>query len=483
MFLPVTAASVLAQVPASEPAPTTRTTKIGSFDLSLNWRLRAEHWDWFEGSTGDSHYPLGHSQLRVSLGQKRDRVDWLFEGEQVAIVGLPNDAVAPAPLGQLGLGATYYAANGNSQNNANAFVKQAFVQLKQLGPFNLKLGRFEFFDGAEAKSSDPVVNTVVQTRIAHRLISNFGFTAVQRTFDGAQFAWNTGAYSVTAFAARPTAGIFQVNGMPELDIQIYYGAYNRSIKTKSGAGSARLFGVGYVDSRSGVLKTDNRSATARAADQGDIKIGTWGADYVHVLHTKSSGTFDVLGWGVVQTGAWGNLTHQAGAVVAEAGWQPRANALRPWISAGYSYGSGDKDPNDARHGTFFQLLTTPRQYARFPFYNMMNNADAYATVNLRPLSQLVLRSELHDLRLADVADLWYLGGGAFQQSTFGYQGRPSNGSKTLSTVWDVSADYQLMPALVISLYYAHASGAGVVSGVYPVSSNGSLAYAETTLHF
>ena len=234
MFLPVTAASVLAQVPASEPAPTTRTTKIGSLDLSLNWRVRAEHWDWFEGSTGDSHYPLGHSQLRVSLGQKRDRVDWLFEGEQVAIVGLPNDAVAPAPLGQLGLGATYYAANGNSQNNANAFVKQAFVQLKQLGPFNLKLGRFEFFDGAEAKSSDPVVNTVVQTRIAHRLISNFGFTAVQRTFDGAQFAWNTGAHSVTAFGARPTAGIFQVNGMPELDIQIYYGAYNRSIETESG---------------------------------------------------------------------------------------------------------------------------------------------------------------------------------------------------------------------------------------------------------
>src|SRR5439155_25696869 len=117
---------------------------------------------------------------------------------------LPNDAVAPAPLGQSGLGATYYAANDNSVNNASAFVKQAFVQFNGVRPTSLKVGRFEFFDGAEARSTDPAVTTLVQTRIAHRLISNFGFTAVQRTFDGAQFAWNAGPHNVTAFAARPT---------------------------------------------------------------------------------------------------------------------------------------------------------------------------------------------------------------------------------------------------------------------------------------
>jgi len=156
-----------------------------------------------------------------------------------------------------------------------------------------------------------------------------------------------------------------------------------------------VFGVGYVDTRSNVLKTDNRSAVARAADQNNIKIDTWGADYVHVLYTETHGTFDVLGWGVVQTGSWGNMRQRAGAFVGEAGWQPLANLWKPWISAGYSYGSGDSDPNDAQHGTFFRLLTTPRQYARFPFYNMMNNADAYATLNLRPVSRLAGRSEVH----------------------------------------------------------------------------------------
>jgi hypothetical protein len=467
----------------SPAAPGSHDIGVGPFDLSANWRTRVEHWDWFDGATGNGHYGFGHSQLRVGLGQKYDNVDWLFEGEQVALVGLPNDAVAPAPFGQLGLGATYYAANGNRSNNADAFVKQAFIQLKRIGPAHLKLGRFEFFDGTEAPSSDPLVATLIQTRIAHRLISNFGFTAVQRTFDGAQLAWSGGATNVTAFAARPTEGIFQVDGMGELNIQIYYGAYNRSIKAANGAAALRVFGVGYIDSRSSVLKTDNRPTSARAADRQDLRIGTWGADYVHVVHTQSSGTFDALGWGVIQTGAWGRLTQRAQAFVAEGGWQPPASRLNAWISAGYSYGSGDRDPNDARHGTFFQVLTTPRQYARFPFYNMMNNIDAYATVNVRPASKLALRSELHGLRLAAAEDLWYLGGGAFQASTFGYQGRPSGAQRNLSTVWDLSGDYALTPFLTATAYYARAWGHGVIAAIYPKDSSGQLAYVEATIHF
>ena len=126
------------------------------------------------------------------------------------------------------------------------------------------------------------------------MISNFAFSAVQRTYDGAQFSWNAGSNNVTAFAARPTEGVFQVDGMGELDIEVYYGAFNKSIKTRSGEGSLRVFGVGYVDGRS-VLKTDNRPLAARTADHGEIKIGTYGADYVQAFQTARSGTFDVLG--------------------------------------------------------------------------------------------------------------------------------------------------------------------------------------------
>src|SRR5579871_3950378 len=80
------------QVALAQPAA----PQLGSVDVTVNWRTRAEMWDWFEGNSGNSDYGLGHSQLRVGLGQKRPKIDWFIEGEAVAIVGLPTDAVAPA---------------------------------------------------------------------------------------------------------------------------------------------------------------------------------------------------------------------------------------------------------------------------------------------------------------------------------------------------------------------------------------------------
>ncbi len=464
------------------PAPLPK-HKIGPFEISINWRTRAEGWNWFEGPTGNSDYPFWDSLLRIGVGQTRERIDWFAEMEQPSILGLPNDAVVAAPQGQLGLGGSYYAANLNQRNNASVFLKQAYVDFKHLGPARLKLGRFEYFDGTEVKAKDPTLATLVQTRIAHRLISNFGFTAVQRSFDGGQFSLSRGQNTFTFFGARPTAGIFQVDGMPELDVEVYYGAFTRSMDTPHGSAQLRVFGLGYVDDRNTVLKTDNRPATVRTADVNKIQLATYGGNYVQVINTTHAGKFDFLAWGVFQGGAWGALTQRAGAFVGEFGWQPAVKHLKPWLSAGYSYGSGDGNPKDSTHGTFFQVLTTPRQYARFPFYNMINNEDFYGTLNLKPASKLSLRSEAHALRLANKADLWYTGGGAFQPKTFGYTGRPSNNFRSLAKVWDLSADYQITRSFSTTLYYGHAWGESVIAKVYPKDANGQLIFLETNFHF
>lgn len=456
---------------------------LGPLEITINWRTRAEGWNWFQGPTGNSDYGFWDSLLRVGIGQTRESFDWFLEGEQPSILGLPNNAVVAAPQGQLGLGGNYYAANNNNTNVANGFVKQAFVNFKHLGPSALKIGRFEYFDGLEVKPKDAVLATIIQTRISSRLISNFAFTAVQRSFDGVQFSVNSGQNNFTFFGARPTQGVFQVKGMDELDIDTYYGSYTRSVTTGQSAGELRVFALGYIDHRTLVLKTDNRPAPIRAADTGKIEIATWGADYAHVFNTTNSGKFDFLVWGALQTGSWGSLDQRAGSFVGEAGWQPPVKMLQPWVSAGYSYGSGDGNPNDSRHGTFFQVLPTPRQYARFPFYNMMNNEDLYASLNLRPLSKLGFRSEVHTLRLASASDLWYSGGGAFQPKTFGYTGRPSNGNRGLGNVWDVSADYQVTRSFGATLYYGHDWGKGVISAIYPKEANGQLIFLETNFHF
>jgi hypothetical protein len=465
----------------SHPQPSNH--KVGPFELSVNWRTRAEGWQWFQAGSGNSEYAFWDSLLRIGIGQTRESLDWFAEVEQPSILGLPDDAVVKAPQGQLGLGGTYYAANGQEVNNASIFLKQAFVNFKHLGPATAKLGRFEFFDGTEVKPADPTLATIVETRIAHRLISNFGFSAVQRTFDGAQLGFNFGQSNVTLFGARPTAGVFQVDGMDELDVDVYYGAFTRSVSSHNGAGLLRIFALGYADDRNRVLKTDNRSASARKADISKIELATYGANYAHVFNTDHAGKFDLVMWGALQSGSWGSLTQRAGAAVGEFGWQPDVGFLKPWLSVGYSYGSGDGDPKDSRHGTFFQVLTTPRQYARFPFYNMMNNADAYLTANVRPITKLSLRTEAHALRLANLSDLWYQGGGAFQSATFGYTGRPSGGNQGLANVWDASADYQFTPNFAATLYYGHAWGKGVVENIYPKDQNGQLVFLETNFHF
>ena len=493
----ITGTSVLAQQQAPPPTPQDSATasattpalssdnhKLGRLDFAVNWRARVEGWDWFKGTTGNGNYTFGDSLLRVAIGQHTEYLDWFLEGAQVGLVEVPDKAVVAAPQGQLGLGGNYYAANSNNTNDVGGFLKQGFVKFKNAGS-SIELGRFEYFDGLEVKPKDPTLANLIETRVSQRLISNFGFSTVERSFDGVQVSSNLGHDNFTLLAARPTEGVFQVDGMGELDIDTYYGAFTMPVETAHSAGELRVFGLCYIDHCTLTLKTDNRPASVRATDLDKIEIATYGADYVHVFNTSTAGKFNLLGWVALQGGSWGELTQRASAFVGEVGWQPAAETLKPWLSAGYSYGSGDGNNADARHGTFFQVLPTPRQYARFPFYNMMNNEDLYATLNLRPVSKLALRTEVHTLRLANAKDLWYSGGGAFQGNTFGYTGRPNpgDGSRGLANVWDLSVDYRFTHSFSANVYYGHAWGKTVVDNIYPRDPNGQLLYLETDFRY
>jgi hypothetical protein len=479
---PAASATAGSRAPEPKPAPSAP-RKLGPFTVTVNWRFRVEGWDWFQPPAGQNAYGFEHSLLKIGIGQKGESFEWLLEGAQDAIVGLPTSAVQPGRLGQLGLGGTYFLANGNASNNVNGFVKQAYVGVKLPAKGRLRAGRFLFFDGAEVPQKDKTLATLINTRVVQRLIGDFGFSAVQRSFDGAQLAFNAGSNNFTLFGARPTRGVFQSDGMGELNVDVFYGAYTRSINSGRNSGSLRAFALGYVDDRGTVLKTDNRTLAARTADVSSIRIGTYGADYAHVVHTDHAGQFNFLVWGVLQNGGWGHLAQRAGAFVGEAGWQPNVRLINPWFSAGYSYGSGDSNPNDNSHGTFFQALPTPRPYARFPFYNMMDNEDFYGTAVFRLPHALVARSELHALRLSNSHDLWYSGGGAFQPHTFGYTGRASNGNRSLANVWDLSFDCPLGYGFSVTAYYAHAWGKSLIANIYPGGSNGQFGYVETNFRF
>jgi len=214
-----------------------------------------------------------------------------------------------------------------------------------------------------------------------------------------------------------------------------------------------------------------------------VRIPSLGGHYIHTVES-SAGPFDLLLWGVAQAGRWGVQSHRAFAGQIEGGWQPQiAPKLRPWIRGGYLHSSGDKDPNDARHGTFFQVLPTPRPYARFPFFNMMNSEDAFAEVVLRPSKRVTVRSDFHSLRLASANDLWYAGGGAFQPWTFGYTGRALGGQRSLGKLIDGSVDYNVNAHVSVSLYSGFLVGGKVMESIYPKGKNSSFGYVEMTYKF
>jgi len=457
--------------------------KIGDAVVSSSLRSRMYSWNWF-GDTPNGDYTYSGSLLRFGLTESKKALDWQVEFAVPALVNMPTTAVMPAPFGQLGLGGSYAAANAGSTNSSSIFLKQGNFRVKGIGGIagqSLKVGRMEFIDGSEMTPGHSTLAALKRDRIAQRLLANFGFTDVQRSLDGAQYVLNTARLNVTAVAARPTEGVFQVDGWSELKINVFYGALTGQ-HGKYAATDWRVFALGYRDYRNSVVKTDNRAAAIRNTDADSINIGTYGGHILQILPT-ATGPVDLLFWGALQSGSWGTQAHRAGAFAAEAGWQPAVlRRLKPWIRGGYDVGSGDDNAADGTHRTFFQVLPTPRIYARTPFFNMMNSKDAFAELILRP-KRVTVRSDIHSLRLAQSTDLWYSGGGAFQASTFGYTGRPSNGQSTLGTLYDISADVTLTPHVGVGGYFGYATGGLVTQAIYAGGNAVHLGFFELNLKF
>jgi hypothetical protein len=447
--------------PTPSAQPSQKEIKIGNLLFSGSLRARLENWNWFDTSLADDSYTFGAALLRLSLSQKTEKIDWQIEGAFPALINLPDRAIAPAPQGQLGLGASYFAASGTQ--DATAILKQAFVRFK-LDKSALRVGRFEFADGNEKVSADPTIQTIKRDHVSQRLIGTFGFSHIQRSFDGVEFSLNLKKHNLTLFAARPTEGSFQLNANRELDIDLYYGALSRAFSGKKSVSEVRAFAIHYHDGR-GATKTDNRPLAARQTDGENIRLTTAGGHFLSAIRA-GKGTFDVLLWGAGQFGNWGRLDHRAGAIAIEAGYQ-FPSKIKPWVRGGYFRSTGDGNAADNDHSTFFQILPTPRVYARFPFYNLMNIEDTFAQLRLKPHERLSLRTDVRYLRLSDEKDLWYAGGGAFQKNSFGYAGRPSGGKRSLGTLFDLSVDCNITRQSSLTFYIAGVRGGGAQSFVYP----------------
>ncbi len=266
-----------------------------------------------------------------------------------------------------------------------------------------------------------------------------------------------------------------MNANPEINVDVQYVAFTK--RQFHDHLLFRTFAIDYHDGRTGITKTDNRPLAVRQADHKNIRIGTYGADALATV-PAGPGAFDLLFWGVVQNGRWGLLSQHSGAFATEAGYRLNTVRTKPWLRGGIFRSTGDNNSTDNVHTTFFQILPTPRIYARFPFYDLENSTDSFVQAIDNPIRKLAIRADLHFLKLTSSNDLWYQGGGAYDTKVFGYAGRPSGGANSFASLADVSSDDQLSHNVALNLYYAHSYGKSVIAADYPAGKQANFGYLE-----
>jgi hypothetical protein len=440
---------------------------------------RVESWSFFEPAAGGDPTST-YAGTRLLFGVRRDgpRVDLHAAGQVVQLGWLPERASGPGPLG---LGAVYFD-HAASSHPGEIYLKYFSVRFKQVAPgLSVQVGRFGYTSGAEAVSGVPKIEAVKRLRIDSRLIGEFEFSFFQRSFDGVRGDYARGRARATAAAFFPTQGGFEEDANRTMtDVVVLSG----SVTLLPGAPLPRtewqIFSHRYDDGRAVTGRPDNEASAVSAADVHVTTVGTT----LIAARPMGPGELDAVVWVATQTGRWYERAHRAHAVSLEGGYQWIAARARPWIRGGLVRASGDRDPSDGRHETFFQMLPTVRKHALSATYSQMNLRDLFVEVLMTPASRISTRAELHRLTLDRAADRWYFGSGATQRTgrVFGFATRPSGGATGLGTVVEGSADVRVFPRWTLGGFLAWIRGGEVVRRAF-AGNRLLFGFVESTVQF
>lgn len=444
----------------------------------LSDRARTEIVDWFDPGTAgtDPSYTFFANVIRFGGVAESEHVTVTIEGQEVELFDLPDDAAG------LGPGGVYYA-NTRSTTQREVHLRRGSLAWRapMLPGFSVEGGRFLFNDGTETTPVDPSLAWVKKARVSQRLLGAFDYTHVGRSFDGGVARYSNGPWNATFTGGLPTAGGFNISANKDIsELYVLFAALTVTEPDWLPRGDARVFYFNYSDDRD-VVVTDNRPLGLRQADGEPIAIHTFGANVAKVL-AAGPGEVDLLLWVAGQTGDWQSQDHAAWGLALEAGYRFLDVYGKPWLRAGWFRGSGDDDPTDGDHDTFFQGLPTARLYAQTPFYNLMNNDDVFLQLLVAPWTDALARLDYHYLRVAEAADLVYAGGGAtMSEPIFGYSGLATGGNGTIGNLVDLSLEQAITPHVKAAIYYGHVFGGSIPDSQFAGDSDLNYGYLELTV--
>ena len=471
---------------------------LGEISFYGQDRWRWHLWNYFEAEPFDNTYDYFSNQLRLGARLENSILKAHTAWQYSHVWLLPTGTSTGAGSGSL------YFANGTTDNETHGtYLKYAEIHSKDITGLGLTAGggRMDYSSGnryvtgtgkgASKEDADSVVTKKIQwlksTRVAERMIGGFGWSEYQRSFDGGYSAWDHEKFNFQFVAMNPTQGGFDENANHTIyDIDILASELTLKKGTLLPDGELQMFYYSYADSRQMTAATTRRDNTGRTVPinlEYDVDVEMIGGHLVGAS-TLGDGMLDYLVWGGYQYGNWFELDHSAYALAAEAGYQWKNIPWKPWIRAGYNMGSGDSDPQDQDHGTFYQMLPTGRLYSFSILYNMMNTEDTFVSLILKPVEALTVRSDVHWVDLAEKSDRWYLGAGEITDgNAAGYAVRSSNNENNLGTLLDISASYKICPQATVSLYYGHFFGSDVVEKFYIKNHDADFFYTEVTITF
>jgi hypothetical protein len=447
---------VFSGVAAAQPAVTATLSNV----------TRVEAWSYFQprldpaaltvDPIGDPDYVFVGDRAELAVRVDSSRFDLSGAFNYVRLENLPTKAIGP---GALGPGAFYFAATG-VRYSYQLYLGELTARFKPAAGASLTVGRMPFSSGGEFVSGNASLERLKADRLQSRLIGNFEWSLYQRRFDGARFDLERPRWHVNAAAFFPTQGGYEESTnltMPKVQVG------SASLTHKAAPAEWQVFGYAYRDRRGTAAVVDNSFALDRPVR---VTVGTAGASYARIAPI-SAGEIDVVLWGALQAGDWYGQAHRGASVVAEAGHRWTSVSFRPWLRGGYLWASGDRNQEDDRHGTFFQMIPSSRKYALSSVYAQMNLRDAFVQLAVEP-RRFRARIEVHALRLASGADLWYQGSGATASRNrfFGFAGRSSGGDTALGTVLEGALDVPIRKFWSINGYAGTMSAGDAVTHMF-----------------
>src|SRR5262249_6681255 len=153
-------------------------------------RARGYSWDWFKPTTGNNDYQYSGNILRLNLSANPYGTELDAEFAIPFMLDLPTGATGSGPnQGALGFGSNYSTANDGKQNVGMIFPRQLYAKFNLAGDKGntLQVGRFTFLDGTEIAPKNATLAALKRDRVTQRLLGDFGFTDVGRSFDGVHY--------------------------------------------------------------------------------------------------------------------------------------------------------------------------------------------------------------------------------------------------------------------------------------------------------